>query len=99
MWAFATPWPAPRAILSIVKPVVHLREEVKGCRIADAESGSMSVLKMVNNPLPVAPIVGGNHHSLRLVSRRLRGSGRAVRSAPIRRDWERFLRPNSENSR
>jgi hypothetical protein len=56
--AFATPWPASRAIVSTVKLVVQLREVIECCPIADAQSGPMPVLKIVNKPLPLASGVG-----------------------------------------
>ena len=62
MWAFATSWPASRAIVSIVKPVMHLREVIECCRIVDSQAGPMPVLKMVNQTLPLAPTVGHTHH-------------------------------------
>ena len=59
--AFAAPWPASHAIFSIYEAVVHLREAIKCCRIVDSQSRPMPVLKMVNKPLPLAPIVGGKN--------------------------------------
>jgi hypothetical protein len=61
--AFASPWPCACSIPRVAEPFVLPQEINKGRSIADSKARSMSILKMVNETLPGAPIVGTIHQS------------------------------------